>query len=374
MKKITILFQINHAGYGGTEKSVLSLCRNLDNKKFINSDQGSFKKYRYKIFSLFSKKYKRRFNSKFVDPFVRVPDFISTLGKNRVVIAPGEKFLQVVESLKPDIVHFTSRGDWRPFYTVAYQLKDKGVKKIVETSIFGKSAPDQYIQSIDWFIFISDWLKSQSPWHLGKAQTIYLSTGLPKTSEDLRTSLGIPADAMVLGRITRPDLNDDDFVPRLVGKLQEKNVYFVLLAATHTTIDLAEKYSNVVVLKPSTDEVQLSKFYNTIDILIHYRIEGETFGMNIAEAMMHGKPVVSHFSHVDNSQAELLDKTEDGEVGRVSKFHDLEQYLGNIRAYLDDPELLRFAGNNAKKRAMRLFSEEVISAQHEKLYDSLMLK
>ena len=54
------------------------------------------------------------------------------------------------------------------------------------------------------------------------------------------------------------------------------------------------------------DSIEISKFFNTIDCLAHYRVDGECCPVNIQESMIHGKPVISHVSSVFNGQIEII--------------------------------------------------------------------
>jgi len=49
-----------------------------------------------------------------------------------------------------------------------------------------------------------------------------------------------------------------------------------------------------ILLDTTNDDNLIHKFYNTIDVFAHYRSDGETFGVSIAQSMTYGKPVVSH--------------------------------------------------------------------------------
>ena len=135
----------------------------------------------------------------------------------------------------------------------------------------------------------------------------------------------------------------------------------------------AEDNDRIKLISATTDEGIISNFYNSIDLLLHYRIEGETFGMNIAEAMIHGKPVVSHLSHVDNAQAELLAATtQHGTVGYVAPQNDQETYLKYITDLMDDPAKLTAIGSNAKHRAQELFQEDIVTRYLENEYLKLL--
>lgn len=119
-------------------------------------------------------------------------------------------------------------------------------------------------------------------------------------SGNLRNDLNIPDDAIVFGKISRPSNDIFTPMPYLAYKTIEKKypgkVYFLQAGMNKATHDIVNKmnYENFIYLNQTLDEDYISKFYNTFDIYCHGNSLGETFGNTIAEAMMHGKPVISH--------------------------------------------------------------------------------
>jgi glycosyltransferase involved in cell wall biosynthesis len=78
------------------------------------------------------------------------------------------------------------------------------------------------------------------------------------------------------------------------------------MAEINTENKLKTKFKNIHFLGEDGDNIQISKFLNTIDIFAHGRKDGETFGAVFAEAMMHGKPCLSHYSPIANAQKETM--------------------------------------------------------------------
>jgi glycosyltransferase involved in cell wall biosynthesis len=220
---------------------------------------------------------------------------------------------------------------------------------------------------------------NKSPWHAGKGKVLFNPIKPAATQADLRADLGIPADAFVLGRISRPDMIDDLFIWEVFEKFQKTAMdasrfgesYLIVLAGSDAIKQKAEAYPTVKFINPTVDEVSLSLFYNSLDVLLHHRIDGETFGMNIAEAMIHGKPVVSHLSHVDNAQAELL-QSQNQPVGFVAQEHNLDEYLSYIVQLYKNRALAREMGQKAKQRADDLYHERAVTRYLENEYRSLL--
>jgi len=121
---------------------------------------------------------------------------------------------------------------------------------------------------------------------------------MPKLSNyNLRKKFNIEGK-FVFGRIGRPakDIYSDTCL-RAYKILENENNFFIYVAPCNEARMDAHKLGikNILFIDQILDEVYISKLYNTFDVMCHSNKMGETFGNTIAEAMMHGKPVVSHF-------------------------------------------------------------------------------
>lgn len=370
-----VLFHLNQLGYGGTEKAILTFCQNFDFNRvtpylYLYQKPETIKLCLTKALTPFFQKARQRYNRKYVRPFVRHDAFQKVLGSERIFCGGLHVFKQCVNEIKPDIIHF-NRGDWKQFYEEAIQAVPSQTT-CVETNIFGVPPNRAYFERLSRFYFVSHWLKNKSTWHIGKGSVLFNPIKLPATDTDLRQSLHLPDDSFILGRISRPDMHDDQFVINVFQKLGHRKLVLLVIAASPIIREKAKQQKNIICLEPTTDESKISEFYNTIDVLLHRRIEGETFGMNIAEAMMHGKPVVSHLSKIDNAQAELLNENQFGLVGYIAKENDMNEYVSFIKKFIDDRKLLEVAGQNAREKALHLYSEKVVVKDLEQKYKKLM--
>src|SRR5690606_3281108 len=132
---------------------------------------------------------------------------------------------------------------------------------------------------------------------------------LPISTESLRKELGLPSDAYVIGRVGRPDSGIHDPISlKAYRKIEDSNTYFLALSPPVNMVRQAKKLqlNNFIAIPPTTDPIHLAKLYNTIDVVAQARRDGETFGCNIAEAMMHGKPVIAHLTPYMNAQSEII--------------------------------------------------------------------
>ncbi len=371
---IKVLFHLNQVGYGGTEKAILTFCQNINRKKFtpylfIYDSDTRFKYIRYLALSKLSSRYYKRYKTKYIDSRARLPDFVTAIGSESIFSGDRKKFNKVINSVEPDIVHF-NRGKWEPFYTDLTESCNGSIA-CIETNIFGYPAPENYIEKLNNLYFVSNWLLKKSDWCKSKCKVLYNPIKSPCNSKSIRKNYHIPEDAFVFGRISRPDLADDSFILDAFNKVSItfKNIYLIILAGSDIMREAAHNNPSIILIDPTTDENILSSFYNSIDVLLHYRIDGETFGMNIAEAMIHGKPVISHYSQIDNAQAELLAHTPNhGEVGFVAKENNMKDYLSHMNDLINSPDKVILMGNNACSRALELFSEETITRYLESEY------
>lgn len=374
--KIKVLFHLDQAGYGGTEKAILTFCKNIDKDRY---DVYLYVRRRYSdlrrlwdfVLGIFINKYKERYIRKYISSLTRLQDFIKEIGVERVFVGGIAVFQKCAENIEPHIVHF-NRGNWDSFYEVATDVIGENTY-IVETNIFGVAPYGRYKNKLSKVYFVSQWLKEKSSdWCQEKGVVLYNPIIRPVSDEDYRIQLGIKEDAFVFGRISRPDMIDDEFILKAYDRIKNKNIYMLVLGATDAIIKNFNNRENVILLEPTCDEAEISRFYNTINVLLHHRIEGETFGMNIAEAMMHGKAVISHESINDNAQIEVLNGEIDGDVGLISYSDTIEEYSGYMRKLMIEPDTLEIMGGNAIRRSRRLFSEELVTDHLMGEYENLI--
>lgn len=375
-RKTRILFHLEQAGYGGTEKAILTFCENINKEDyevflFVRKQYTSIRKLRHYLLGKISRKRKHRYVTKYINSVARLPQFYDIVGADKVFIGDLRTFEKCLTDAAPDIVHF-NRGNWEAFYDQACSVIPEDMA-IVETNIFGVEPSTKYLNRLARVYFVSKWLLDKSSrWGSEKGRVLFNPIKTPASNSSLRSELSIPAGAFVLGRISRPDMVDDDLIIRVYRQISSANVYLLILAGSTVMESLSKADKKIICLPPTSSEEYLSRFYNTLDVLLHHRTEGETFGMNIAEAMIHGKPVISHTSKVDNAQLELLDDAEDGAVGYVSYKDSAGEYAGYIRQLMNDPVLLAELGTNAKKRSVRLYHERVVTNYLCKEYESIL--
>jgi glycosyltransferase involved in cell wall biosynthesis len=122
---------------------------------------------------------------------------------------------------------------------------------------------------------------------------------------------------------------------------------------------------NCILIEPTNDDFYIHKFYNTIDMFLHYRSNGETFGISIAHSLMYGKPVISHTGGA-NAQFEIID-----DCGYVC--HNSEQYLNHILELTSNKVKYETMSSRCIERSKE-FDEKVVSKQWQDTYLELLSK
>jgi glycosyltransferase involved in cell wall biosynthesis len=89
---------------------------------------------------------------------------------------------------------------------------------------------------------------------------------------------------------------------------------------------------NVEFMDFSSDQKRIENFLNTLDVYAHGRKDGEINSTAIAEALRHGKPIISHISSINNGHIECI-----GPAGKVVKSPN--EYTEEMRRYLETPSI-----------------------------------
>lgn len=198
----------------------------------------------------------------------------------------------------------------------------------------------------------------------------------PASAADLREELGIPADAVVVGFHQRAqDEIFSDIPLRAFARLERPDRWFLMLGGGEAYRRQASELGlrNVVFL-PHTEagatdhgaaSRRISAFLNSLDVYAHGRADSETFGTVLAEAMMHGRPCLSHRSPVANAQPETM-----GPSGLFAR--DGDHYTVLLKSLLSDGDLRARLAAKARPHAERYYSLEACVRRLEGHYDRLL--
>jgi len=227
------------------------------------------------------------------------------------------------------------------------------------------SAGVDHSSNLAWSVHVSQWQRAQwvrAGGKLNKSSVIPVPVEPPTSTHNLRQLLDIPPEALVAGFHQRADNNIFSPIPlQAFAKLERPNWHFVIMgggsAYRQQAVQLGLK--NVHFADHNSDAVQIFRFLNTLDIFAYGRRDGETFGTVLAEAMMHGKPCLSHEALAGNNNAQLETM---GPAGLFA--HDLDDYTEKLRALFVDDDLRGRLAAKAKPHAEAYYS---VSACVERL-------
>lgn len=219
-------------------------------------------------------------------------------------------------------------------------------------------------------VHLSEWQRRQ--WDaaggaIERSAVIPIPAFEPASTTELRSRLNIPRDALVIGFHQRPDNNIFSSIPLdAFAQLRRGEVTFVLFGGGSDYRRQATELGleNIYFLEPSGDAETISAFLNTLDVFTHGRKDGETFGAVIAEAMMHGKPCLSHRSAENNAQVETI-----GPGGFIA--HNVGEYSAHLARLLDDEDLRLRLGQRAQDHARSYYSLRPCVDELARLYEHL---
>ena len=173
----------------------------------------------------------------------------------------------------------------------------------------------------------------------------------------LRHELGIPDDHIVFGRIGRN--NDNIFDPIGIRAFQQvvkkyPNIHYLIISPPPVLekIIQTEGIPNIHYAPPSGDEKKMWGFYEAMDVLAHFRKDGESFGLNIVEAMFCGKPIISHKSRFWNAHLEYLEPS----FSFVAETDNIQQYAFFMEFFAkpENRDKIRIMGEAARKKAFQI--------------------
>ena len=278
--------------------------------------------------------------------------------------------IEVVEDLNEfelDILHTHQSGDAN-WLLPGLENLDRNFK-IVETNFHGlRKTP------ADFRIYPTESLMKWRGIRPAKDNEVIPNAILrPLSSDSFRADLGIPPDTVVLGRVARAD--DSVFSANLLKTFRSlrrrKRISLVWLGASSQARAISNKLGikDVFWVDPVREPDMVSKWMNTFDIFCHFNKLGETFGNAVAEAMMHGLPVVSLAGSIlyPQAQADVLGKD-------TKIFHSRLAATRALEILVDQPLMRNGVGETNKARAMNLFSPEAVAGQVMTVYEQTLAK
>jgi len=193
-----------------------------------------------------------------------------------------------------------------------------------------------------------------------------------KNSSLERHQLGIPADALVVGSISR--LVQDkghEYLVEAVQKLKSKfpNIFLIILGngrekeKLETLIQTSglEDHARVI---PAVKDV--TGILSTMDIFVHPATYREGFGFSIAEAMVVKKPVVATNIWVINSIIQ------DRINGFLVEPKSAAAIVKAVKFIVENPEQAKTIAENGQKMAFKLCSLDRMVDEIENVYEEVV--
>ncbi len=192
----------------------------------------------------------------------------------------------------------------------------------------------------------------------------------------VRTSLGIPLDALVVGIAGRLNwwkgYREFLEMAHQIAKLRP-SVYFIAVGgATVGEEKEAEEIQNfarslnlgknLIFTGFRKDMVNL---FSAMDIFV-YPAYAEAFGLVLIEAMSLGLPVIS--SNCDGVPEIVVD----GETGKLVPPRNSEILTKTVLEILDNREKMKRFGSAGKDRVLKIYDLDKVISQTEKLYEKLL--
>ena len=297
----------------------------------------------------------------------REPYFKEIIGPEKMICYESPaKLLNIIHGLKPFILHRYSAGI--PEYPFVSEIKQH-TKHFVSTSVFGNQDDTIDISKV---IYVSKHVQ----WMAGKHgvenhHVVRNPIEAPYSTENLREELEIPTNAFVFGRIGRDDESIYENINiRAYAEVERDDVFLVLVAPSRECRSDVGRFGikNVRYVERTTDEVKLSKFFRTIDVLAHARKDGECNSAAIFEAAAHRKPVISHYGEVFRGNIETIQDS-----GFVVLSGDVEEYTRIMKAFIDGVVDYQTLSNNAYRQWQKVTTEKMGNKQLN-IYKELLRK
>lgn len=192
-----------------------------------------------------------------------------------------------------DIVHY-HRGGWTIPEFQPGILNNK--TKAVETSVFGHR-DEAYGYRLNWTFYQG---KTSNP---GYVKQSFLCPAIEEPKQ--YNTKKFNSNNIVFAKIQRLDPNIFHPGPHVaLAEIGNKNITY--LNTNPQEAFVIEQFNKPVTT--ITDDEVLSYLYCNIDLHLHSRIDGETFGCCIHEAAAHKVPTLTHVSRGFNNHIEEFDK------------------------------------------------------------------
>ena len=293
------------------------------------------------------------------------------LGDRKVLgYSSEDEFFDILKKMGPDIFHI-HRSGYPNEFPIIPKLKSY-VNKCVETNIFGGVDTSSVI---DMTLYVNKHMLKTGRSLNRKIGYLFNPVKHPFHQKDLRLKLGISKSTFVMGRIGRSVDSIFDPISLRALKVIEEETDYDLLYLVQSPPPIMIKIAQEMKLKkiqflevPIVTDKEITSFFNTIDILAHARKDGEICPLNIQEAMIHGKPVISHRSRRANGHKLFVKR-----CGFFARQDNYKQYAKYIKILYTKKTKRMKLGEEGRKYAADNFLLENIGKKLESYYKALLV-
>ncbi len=324
--KNILIYHPSGLSFGGTEKFLQIIA------KYLNKDM-------YHVYYMYSNKQDTRYGHNDV------------CGRKPYLLHTGVEFIDFTYDVKEDFYPYVYTKTTPSLYEVILHKKidliitaGSGYSEfpfnivhdipIIMCNIFGSpSTQHNIIKHICISKEVQKKIDYIVPAH--KSEIIYIPSEQPAKDDEkisaIRTRFNIKRDDFVFGRIGRAsDAIFDPIAIRAFQTIVKKfpHCHYIIMSSPPILKKIVadEHIPNVHFLEASSDENDIWAFHNSIDVLAHFRNDGESCGLNIIESMMCGNPILTHTSHIWNAHLEYLQP----EFSRIAEKDNVDQYAAHM--------------------------------------------
>lgn len=187
-----------------------------------------------------------------------------------------------------EVQQLVDKNNIEYFYTQKFGYQDNIIVQNTKNLIHSVFVHNANYKHGEVYAVTSEWMKIQSG---NQLPYVPYMVNFPETNLDIRNELGIPNDAIVLGRYGGYETFNVNFVPSTIEKILDiRTDMWIVLVNTEKTI----KHERCIYLNSLVELEDKSKFINTCDAFLHARDYGETFGMAVLEFASKNKQILSY--------------------------------------------------------------------------------
>ncbi|MDQ5912082.1 MAG: hypothetical protein QG568_295, partial [Patescibacteria group bacterium] len=282
-----LIYHVNGLSHSGTEKNLQLIANGLLDK--------------YSVFFMYSDKTADKSRRDSLDTRINLIPFSYEINEIKVPhrlhdMRPHIK--EVISEKNIDLIITASPGYAHYPWNIITEIP------IILSNVFGAPSLQKNIAT---HIFMSETVLKHAEAWTGKRKnhtTQFLPIGKtpPNNVRDLglklRTKIGIPESDFVFGRIGRDsDAIFDPIGIRAWQSIAEKypKAHFLIMSPPDILKNIVanEKIPRVHFIPPSGDEKDIWSFHGALDAMAHFRKDGETSGVAIAESLTVGNPIIT---------------------------------------------------------------------------------